>query len=166
MGRFCRICGQSRPNEHFSGKGHRQCICKKCQKRPKEEIALIETKDELLHYWEQSNISGLNIARLKKLIQFPNEDIQTLAHLTLAVAAIKPHKRRRMKWLKQNKRDLYLRVRDYFGEEYIEEYGPHDEINIYDLEYTDDEDLEFFQESSRDDVLQSRLDDNDEPLPF
>src|ERR1700722_20306739 len=118
MGKFCRICGQSRPNESFSGKGHRQCICNKCQKRPKEEIALIETKDELLHYWEQSNISALNIARLKMLTQFPNEDIQKLAHLTLTVAAVKPHKRRRMKWLKQNKRDLYLRVRDYFGEEY------------------------------------------------
>lgn len=102
MGRFCRICGQSHPNENFSGKGHRQCICKKCQKRPKEEIALIETKDEPLHYWEQSNISALNIARLKKLTQFPNEDVQKLAHLTLAVAAVKPHKRRRMKWLKQN----------------------------------------------------------------
>lgn len=92
MGRFCRICRHSRPNEHFSGKGHRQCICKKCQKRPKEEIALIETKDELLHYWEQSNISALNIARLKKLTQFSNEDVQKLAHLTLAVAAVKPHK--------------------------------------------------------------------------
>lgn len=165
MGRFCRICGQSRPNESFSGKGHGQCICKKCQKRPKEEIALIETKDELLHYWEQSNISTLNIARLKKLIQFPNEDIQTLAHLTLVVAAIKPHKRRRMKWLKQNRRDLYLRVRDYFGKEYFEEYE-HDEINICDLEHTDDENLEFLQESSIDDAWQSRLDDNDGPLPF
>lgn len=82
-----------------------------------------------MHYWEQSNISALNIARLKKLIQFPNEDVQALAHLTLAVAAVKPHKRRRMKWLKQNKPDLYLRVRNYFGEEYFAEYGP-DEINI------------------------------------
>lgn len=118
MGRFCRICGRSLSNESFSGKGHRQCICKKCQKRPKEGIALIETKDELLRYWEQSNISALNIARITKLIQFLNEDIQVLAHLTLAVAAVKPHKRRRMQWLKQNKRDLCLRVRDYFGEEY------------------------------------------------
>ena len=156
MGRFCRICGQSRPNENFSGKGHRQCICKKCQKRPKEEIALIETKDELLHYWEQSNISALNIARLKKLTQFSNEDVQNFAHLTLAVAAVKPHKRRRMKWLKQNKPDLYLRVRNYFGEEYFAEYGP-DEINICDLEHTDDENLEFLQESSIDEALQSRL---------
>lgn len=153
MGKFCRICGQSRSNENFSGKGHRQGICKKCQKRPKEEIALIETKDELLHYWEQSNISALNIVRLKKLTQFPDEDIQTLAHLTLAIAAVKPHKRRRMKWLKQNKRDLYLRARDYFGEEYFEECGP-DEINVCDLEHTDDESLEFLQESSIYDPLQ------------
>ncbi len=122
MGSFCRICGQSRPNENFSGKGQQCCICKKCQKRPKEEIALIDTKDELLHYWEQSNISALNIERLKKLTLFPNEDVQKLAYLTLAVATVKPHKRRRMKWLKQNKRDLYLRARDYFGEDYFAEH--------------------------------------------
>jgi hypothetical protein len=122
MGRFCRICGQSRPNENFSGKGRGQCICKKCKKRPKEEIALIETKDELLHYWEQSNISALNISRLKKLVQFPSEDIQTLAHLTLAVAAVKPHKRRRMKWLRLNKYDLYLRVRGFSDQGSIESF--------------------------------------------
>ena len=66
---------------------------------------------------------------MKTFIQFPNEYIRKLAHLTLAVAAVKPHKRRRMKWLKQNKPDLYLRVREYFSEEYIEEYGP-DEITM------------------------------------
>lgn len=165
MGRFCRICGQTRPNENFSGKGHKQCICKKCQKKPKEEISLIETEEELLNYWKQSNISALNIARLKKLTQFPDEDIQKLAHLTLDVATVKPHKRRRMKWLKQNKRELYLRVREYFGGEYCAEYGS-EEINIYDLEHTDEENLEFLQESVIDDALQPRLDDNDEPLPF
>jgi hypothetical protein len=70
-----------------------------------------------------------------------------------------------MKWLKQNKHDLYLRVRDYFGEEYFAAYGP-DEINICDLEHTDDANVEFFQESPIDDVLQSRLDDNDGDLYF
>lgn len=141
MGRFCRICGYSRPNENFSGKGHSRCICKKCQKRPKEEIALIEAKDELLNYWEQSNISLLNIERLKKLIQFPNEDIQKLAHLTLAVATVKPHKRRRMKWLKQNKRDLYLRVRDYFGEECFAEFDELDSDDHMALSHELDEEL-------------------------
>lgn len=162
MGKFCRICSQSRPNESFSGKGHRKCICKKCQQKPREEIASIVTKDELLRYWKQSNISALNIARLKKLIRFPNEDIQTLAHLTLAVAAAKPHKRRRMKWLKQNNWDLYLRVRDYFNKE----YGLHYEINTYDLEDTDNELLEFLEEPSINDAWQHILDDNDESPPF
>jgi hypothetical protein len=166
MGRFCRICGRTRPNENFSGKGHRRCICKKCQKRPKEEIALIEAKDELLNYWEQSNISALNIARLKKLAQFPSEDIQKLAHLTLAVAAVKPHKRRRMKWLRLNHRDLYLRVRDYFGGEYFAEYGPKD-IEVDEFEHTDDDYMEFFQESATDGKEQPWSDDgDDEPLPF
>jgi hypothetical protein len=29
---FCKACGQSRPNEKFSGKGHRQHICKDCKR--------------------------------------------------------------------------------------------------------------------------------------
>lgn len=163
MGRFCKICGRTRPNESFSGRGHSQCICKKCQKRPKEEIALIKTKDELMGYWEQSNISALNIARLRELTQFPCEDAQKLAHLTLAVAAVKPHKKRRMKWLRQNHRDLYLRVRDYFGDEYFAEYG-FDDREVDEFEHTDDH-MTFFQEPPTDDRAQSVFDD-DESLPF
>ena len=31
-GHYCRICGRYRANEKFSGKGHRQHICKDCNR--------------------------------------------------------------------------------------------------------------------------------------
>ncbi|SFG78874.1 hypothetical protein SAMN02982927_02769 [Sporolactobacillus nakayamae] len=33
MGHYCRICGRTRPNEKFSGKGHRKHICKECSRK-------------------------------------------------------------------------------------------------------------------------------------
>lgn len=120
MGRHCRICDRVRSNESFSGRGHKNCVCKNCQKLPTEERNLREVRDELLGYWEQSNISKLNIKRLEQLKQFPSEEIQKLAHLTFEVASIKPHKKRRLSWLKTNHRDLFNRVMAYFGEEYEE----------------------------------------------
>ena len=30
MGHYCRICGRTRANEKFSGKGHASHICKDC----------------------------------------------------------------------------------------------------------------------------------------
>jgi hypothetical protein len=87
---------------------------------PKEELHLITVKDELLGYWDQSNISQLNIKRINQLKHFPSEKIQELAHLTSEVASVKPHKRRRMSWLKENHRDLFNRVRAYFGDDYEE----------------------------------------------
>lgn len=36
QGHFCKICGEIKANEKFSGKGHAKHICKKCQSLPKE----------------------------------------------------------------------------------------------------------------------------------
>lgn len=33
QGHYCFACGRSRPNEKFSGKGHRQHLCKDCNKK-------------------------------------------------------------------------------------------------------------------------------------
>ncbi|MGP7815723.1 UPF0175 family protein [Niallia sp. 01092] len=37
-GHYCRGCGCYRPNEQFSGKGHRQHLCKNCKKSRRKEI--------------------------------------------------------------------------------------------------------------------------------
>ena len=33
-GHYCRICGDYKPNEKFSGKGHARHVCKTCAKLP------------------------------------------------------------------------------------------------------------------------------------
>ncbi len=57
MGHFCRICGRSRPNEQFSGRGHRDHVCKDCQRMPHEKRDRIERLDELWGFLDQSHIS-------------------------------------------------------------------------------------------------------------
>jgi len=48
-GHFCRICGEYRANEKFSGKGHAQHICKECAKLPAEKRNEIQTVTRLLN---------------------------------------------------------------------------------------------------------------------
>ena len=38
-GHYCWCCGRRRPNEQFSGRGHRKHVCKDCMKLGKEELA-------------------------------------------------------------------------------------------------------------------------------
>lgn len=38
-GRYCWVCGCRRPNEAFSGRGWRRCVCKRCSQLGKEELA-------------------------------------------------------------------------------------------------------------------------------
>ena len=45
MGHYCRICGRERPNEQFSGKGHRIHVCKRCKAMPKSKRQVIENLD-------------------------------------------------------------------------------------------------------------------------
>lgn len=47
MGHLCRICGKIKSNESFSGKGHKNHICKKCAQRPKNEITAIDQQEEI-----------------------------------------------------------------------------------------------------------------------
>jgi ribosome-binding protein aMBF1 (putative translation factor) len=50
MGHYCRICGRERPNEQFSGKGHKIHVCKRCKARPKSERQAIEDKDDIFAF--------------------------------------------------------------------------------------------------------------------
>jgi hypothetical protein len=112
MGHYCRICGQMRPNEKFSGKGHKNHICKDCSRIPEEEIVLIDLEDEIYKYLKQSNISNENIKRLKELTLHKNNNISEHASIVLEVAKVKPHKKRRLKVLAQKRRDLLLKLQE------------------------------------------------------
>ena len=127
MGRYCRMCNSSRSNESFSGAGHKNCICKSCQKLPKETIARINAMEDLLNFWDQSNISQNNIRRIDELKNFDDKEIQDLANLTFDVATAKPRKKRRLGWLKKNRQSLYARVIEFFGEDFDENYYPQED---------------------------------------
>lgn len=106
MGHFCRICKRTKPNEKFSGKGHRVHVCKECKKMPKAEREAIEQQDEIFGFLEQSNISKKNIRRLRILSESENAKIAELASLVMEVAKVKPHKKKRLKVLAKELKDL------------------------------------------------------------
>jgi len=111
-GHYCRICGSRKPNEAFSGKGHRIHACKKCARLPKEKREEIEQKDEIFDYLRQSHISDKNVSRLRKLAASPNEQVADLAGIVLEVAEIKPYKKRRLKELARKNRDLLQKLNE------------------------------------------------------
>jgi hypothetical protein len=117
MPHYCRICGRGRRNEKFTGRGHRNHICKDCQRLPREQRDRIERMDELYGFLDQSNISPKNIARLEILAQHASSEVKELALLILVVARVKPHKRRRWKFLEQNHPELYRRLKALSGGE-------------------------------------------------
>ena len=115
MGHYCRLCGTSRPNEAFSGKGHRAHVCKQCVRLPKEQKAVIEQEDEILGYLRQSHISDKNIERLRALSLSQEICIKEMAALVLEVALVKPYKARRLKVLATERKDLLDRLLDTGG---------------------------------------------------
>lgn len=93
IGYYCRICGRYRANERFSGKGHKIHICKDCARPPVEERLAVEQEDEITGFLKQSNISQVNIVRLKTLAASPNPEIARLGRLVLEIARTHPQKK-------------------------------------------------------------------------
>ena len=112
MGHYCRICGRERPNEQFSGKGHKIHVCKRCQARPKSERQAIEDKDHIFGFLGQSHISEKNVARLEHMAKSDNPQVASLAAIVLDVARVKPYKTRRLKFLAQKHPELLSKLRD------------------------------------------------------
>ena len=112
MGHWCRICGANKPNERFSGKGHKSHICKQCVSKPKGEIDEVDQKEEIFGYLKQSHISAKNIGRLNNLSASKNADIAKLARIVLEVAKVNPYKKRRLKVLARERRDLLEQLKE------------------------------------------------------
>jgi hypothetical protein len=92
MGHYCRICGRERPNEQFSGKGHKTHVCKRCQGKPKTERRAIEDQNDVFGFLKQSHISEKNVIRLGQMAKSGNPQVASLAEIVLEVARIKPYK--------------------------------------------------------------------------
>ncbi len=111
MGHWCRICGDTKSNEKFSGKGHKNHICKECSRKPKEEMEAIDKPDEIFNFLSQSNITKKNISRLQKIACSENENISEMANIVLEVARIKPRKKNRLKYLAKENKILLLKLK-------------------------------------------------------
>lgn len=112
MGHYCRICKRERPNEQFSGNGHKIHVCKRCNARPKSERQVIEDMDDILRFMQQSHISDGNVARLGKMAKSEDPQVASRAAIALKVAKVKPYKTRRIKFLAQNHPDLLGELKD------------------------------------------------------
>jgi hypothetical protein len=112
MGHYCRICGRERPNEQFSGKGHKIHVCKRCKAMPESERQAIEDKDDIFAFLEQSRISEKNVAHLERMTKSNNSQVASLAAIVLEVARVKPYKTRRLKFLAQKHPELLGKLRD------------------------------------------------------
>ena len=106
MGHYCWVCGRSRANEKFSGKGHARHICKDCARLPREDRDRAQALRDIQGFLGQRNISAGNIARLKRLCKSSDEEVQRQATLLLEVAKLAPHKRGRIACLARRAPDL------------------------------------------------------------
>ncbi|MBK8870762.1 MAG: hypothetical protein IPN19_06865 [Elusimicrobia bacterium] len=66
----------------------------------------MEREEEIFGYMCQSHISDKNVARLTVLAGSGNPRIAELAGVVLEVARVRPYKRRRLKVLARERRDL------------------------------------------------------------
>lgn len=65
-GHYCRVCGEHKANEKFSGKGHAAHICKACHGLPVERRNELEKINKIDRISESFFISKENLNRLKK----------------------------------------------------------------------------------------------------
>ena len=110
MGHYCWVCGRTRANEKFSGKGHARHVCKDCQRLPREERDAVQALRDIEGFLDQRNISDKNISRLKSLLRSPNQEVHQKAELLLAVARIAPRKRKRWGLLARQEPELLNRL--------------------------------------------------------
>jgi hypothetical protein len=79
---------------------------------PKEKRDAIEQEEEIFNYLKQSHISKKNESRLNTLSCSENPKIAELASIVLEVAKVKPYKKRRLKVLARERRDLLQKLKE------------------------------------------------------
>jgi hypothetical protein len=68
--------------------------------------------DEILGFLTQSHISSKNIDRLKILIESSDKKVAGFASVVLEIGEIRPYKRRRLKVLATEHKDLFARLEE------------------------------------------------------
>ena len=79
---------------------------------PREKRDAVLHEREILGFLDQSHISPRNLARLRVLGRSENTLIANLAHLVLDVGAATPYRRRRIRTLARERRDILKRMEE------------------------------------------------------
>lgn len=167
--RQCKYCGRT----PLRGQG----ICRKCEARPKAENiqikAVRDAHDWIARFLVQRCISVGNIATLTSFLKIDNAELRELTQLVLDIARVKPHSRRRFRFLKEHHPELLNRILEMPALEWLVDTAyaegwlpwPDDEEEEFLLGPDDDEELEF----DEDDPAPRNFEDNptdDRELPF
>ena len=77
-GHYCKVCGEYKANEKFSGRGHAAHICKACASLPPEKKAEMMTVNRLLNLpWR---LSKEQLAWLRNRTKDRRPEVRALAH--------------------------------------------------------------------------------------
>jgi hypothetical protein len=110
LGRLCILCERVRPNEALGGKGRHARFCRKCRQLPREQQDRLLHEREILGFLSQSHISHKNVTRLRTLAGSADARLAGLATLVRDVATVAPYRRRRIRTLAGQRRDLLKRM--------------------------------------------------------
>jgi len=95
-GHYCRICGNVKSNESFSGKGHKTHVCKKCASLPKEKRKFLKAQDHVYSLFGQSHITDRNVSTLRQLAASESTQISQMATPMLEIVQAAPRKKQRV----------------------------------------------------------------------
>lgn len=127
MAHFCWMCERSRPNEAFSGRGHRDHVCRECEGLPTGEKGRCRALIHMQGMLEQSRISPKNVRHLRSLLSSPAADVVEWAAVLIEIARVHPGRRRRLGRLKSHP-ELWARMHrlgivEHFLDEAADEPG-------------------------------------------
>jgi hypothetical protein len=81
-GHFCWVCGRRRPNEHFSGGGHRHHVCRTCARLGPDELAFRQAQIDIDRLFDAHGRKGHTL-REKALPRFIAHANPRIAHYAL-----------------------------------------------------------------------------------
>ncbi len=75
-GHYCWVCSRIRPNEKFSGKGHKKHICKACSRKTPEEIREIRILNDIYSILYNRKLSKNNRKMLQDYLNDKSEKVR------------------------------------------------------------------------------------------
>ena len=122
----CKVCNKTRCISYFKGEWRAKGICHDCVNAmpARRRWRAIES---VSRYLEQRNISERNIAHVEEMCEHEDAEVSNMAKFVLEVARVKPHRRRRLRFLAEHHPHLYLQYYEFFPDTgefiFIEHYG-------------------------------------------